>query len=112
MLQNSICGENPFGLLSQAKLFDDITVTVDILLLQICKKVSSVTYHLEKSSTAVVVLVILFQMLGKIVDSACENSNLYFRRPSVFLIGAIALNDTLLQFFLHYVHLHNFSRRN
>ena len=44
----------------------------------------------------------------KVVDSAGENSNLYLRRSSVFLIGAIALNDTLLQFFLHYVHLHNY----
>ena len=39
------------GLLTQSELFDDRTVTVDILLLKIVEKVSSVTYHLEESSS-------------------------------------------------------------
>ena len=38
-------------LLSQTQLFDDCTVAIDVLLLQVAQKVSSVTNHLEKASS-------------------------------------------------------------
>lgn len=45
--------DSPIGseLLSETELFDDCAVTVDVLLLEIAEKVSSVTDHLEKTTS-------------------------------------------------------------
>ena len=38
-------------LLSKTKLLDKCSVTLDILALKVCEKVSSLTYHLKKTSS-------------------------------------------------------------
>ena len=56
-------------LLSQTELFDNGTVTVNILLLKIVEKVSSVTDHLQQTASGVMVVVVVAQMLGERVDT-------------------------------------------
>ena len=84
------------SLLSDVQLFDDSSVSLDVDLLQVVEQISSVSYHFEKTAAAVIVLVIVFEMLGQIVYSVCENRNLNFRRTRVSLVNGVFLNNSLL----------------
>jgi archaellum biogenesis protein FlaJ (TadC family) len=90
-------------LLSQAKLFDDSTVSLNVNLLEVAKEVTSVTNHLQKTSTAVVVILVVLQVLVQVVDTACEKSNLYLRRTCVTLVCCVSSNDFVLVHFFHLI---------
>ena len=85
-------------LLSQTQALDEGTVTCDILALQVCEKIASVTDHAQKTSVAVVVLLVSLQMLGKSVDAIGKNRNLNLRRTGVALVGLVLFDDLLLNF--------------
>ena len=88
-------------LLSQSQLADDRTVTLDVSLLQIVQKVSSVTDHLLKTAAAVEVLLVDFQVLGQVSDAAGEDRDLNLGRTGVSLVGCVLLDEAELFFFLH-----------
>ncbi len=92
-------------LLSDVQLFDDRAVTLDIGLLQVVQKVSSVTNHLQKSAAAVVVLVVGLEVLGQIVNSVGQNCDLYLGRTRVTLVRRVGFNNCLLFVFQHSFHL-------
>ena len=92
-----------FGLLSEVQLFDDRAVTLDVGLLQVAKKVSSVTNHLQKSAAAVVILVVSLEVLGQIVDSVSQKRDLNLGRTCVALVGSVLLDNCLLFVFQHFV---------
>ena len=85
-------------LLSQTQALDEGTVTCDILALQVCEKIASVTDHAQKTSVAVVVLLVSLQMLGKSIDAIGKNRNLNLRRTGVALMGLVLLDNLLLNF--------------
>ena len=93
-------GKNPHSLLKQllsdSELFDDCAVTLNIDLLEVSEKVSSVTYHLEKSATAVMVLVVGLEVLCEVVDAVCEKRDLNLRRSCVTLVGLVLVDNCLL----------------
>lgn len=83
-------------LLSDSELFNDRAVTLDIYLLEVAEKVTAMTYHLKKTSSAVVVLLVYLEMLGKRVDSRGKNSDLYFGGTCVALMNSVFFDDCLL----------------
>lgn len=83
-------------LLSDAELLDDCSVSFDINSLKVVKKISSVTYHLKKTATAVMVVVVVLEVFIKRIDSVSENSDLNFRRTCVTFVDSIFSNDSLL----------------
>ena len=85
-----------FDLLSEVQLFDDRAVTLDIGLLQVAEKVSSVTDHLQKAATAVVILVISLEVLGQILDSVSQKRDLYLRRTCVAFVSLVLFDDSCL----------------
>lgn len=87
-------------LLSYAKLFDNSAVTLNVLLLKINKELTTVAYHFKKSTTAVMVLVVLFKMLIEVLDSRSKYSDLNLGGAGVLLVNLVSL-DNLLLFFLH-----------
>ena len=89
------------NLLSDVQLLDDSSVSLDIGLLEVAKKVSSVTNHLKKSATAVEVLVVVLEVCVEVVDAVCENSDLNLGRACVAFVSSIFLNNSLLYVFLH-----------
>jgi len=98
----------PFGLLklfTKTEFFYDRTIAFDVFLLEVVKKVSSLTNHLVHTATAVVIVVVVFQVFGKFVDSGCENSDLYFGRTCVFFVCLVSNDDCLFCVFLHDIHL-------
>ena len=99
----------PQSLLSDVQLLDDRTVALNVNLLQITQQVSSVTDHLGQAATAVVVVVVVLEVLGEVVDAVGQNSDLHFGRTCVALVDGILLNDCLFFLSGHDVfHLSNF----
>lgn len=86
-------------LLTKTELFYDSTISVDILLLKVSKKVTSVTNHFKKTSSGVVIVLVGLEVSGKIVDSLCENSNLNLRRSGVVFVSSVSLNNGCFFFF-------------
>ena len=89
-------------LLSDTEFVDYCTVTSDILLHEVVEKVSSVTDHLKKTSSGVMVILVCLEMLGESADSVCKDSYLYFGRTCIALVGLILLDDRLLFVLLHH----------
>ena len=89
----SCCSQAATALLTQAELLNDSTVSFDVFLLKVCKKVSSVTYHLKKTAAAVVILVVSLEVLVERVDSVCENRDLYLGRTCVSLVCSVSFNN-------------------
>lgn len=85
-----------YGLLTDAELFDDSAVSFNIVLLKISQKVSSVTYHFEKTAVRMAVLRISLEVYVKLVDAVGEKSYLHLRRTGVTLVNGIIIDDLLL----------------
>lgn len=94
-------------LLSEAELLDDGTVTVDVLLLEIVQKITTLTDHFEKAATGVVIIVVGLQVLGEVGNSLCENGDLYLGRTCVTLVHSVGLDDLCFYFFVkHFLSPH------
>jgi len=94
------------NLFSYAELIDYSTVTVDVLLLEISEKASSLTNHFEKTSAAVVVVVVELEMLVEMVDSCRENGNLNLGRACVAFVHSVFCDNLLFLFLKHCVSPH------
>ena len=92
-------------LLSEIQLLDDRTVALDVGLLEVAEKISSVADHLKKSAAAVVVLVIVLEVFSQIVDSVGQKRDLYLGRTRVALVSSVLLNNCLLFVLQHCFHL-------
>ena len=66
-------------LFSQTKTLDQRSVSLDINALKIAKKVSSLTNHLQKSFSGMMILRISLQMLSKLCNTCSKNCNLNLR---------------------------------
>ena len=88
-------------LFAQVQLLDDRAVTLDIVLLKVTEKVSSVTDHLQHAAAAVMVLVVCLEVLGKSVDAMGKDRDLNLGRTGVTLVGSVLLNNGLLFVFQH-----------
>ena len=82
--------------LSQVQLGDDGAVPLDVHLLEVAEEVAPMSYHLQKSPAAVVILHVGSQMLGQGVDAIGQDSDLDFRRAGVTLMDGILRDDSLL----------------
>ena len=83
-------------LLSQTELFNDSAVALDVSLLEIAEKVSSVSDHLLETSAAVVVLVVSLEVLGEVLDAAGKKRDLHLGRTGVALVGLVSVDNCLL----------------
>lgn len=66
-------------LLSDTELCYAGSVTLNVVLCQIVQKTTALTNHLEKTKTAVVVLLVDLEVLGELRNALCEDSDLYLR---------------------------------
>ena len=100
-------------LLSEMQLFEDRTIAIDVLLLEIVEKISSVTDHLQHTAAAVVVLGVLLEMLIELVDSRGKNRDLYLGRTGIGLMGLVGSDHCLLCVLLnHGIHLIKYISQN
>ena len=85
-----------YGLLTDAELFDDCTVSFNIVFLKVSEKVSSVTYHLEKTAIGMAILRVNLLVSIELDDSGGEERNLYLGRACVTLVNCVVLHNLLL----------------
>ena len=87
------------------KLFTDVellnkrTISIDVLGLQIVKKTTSLTYHLVETASGVVILLVVLQMLGELLNPCGKESYLYFGGTGIFRILTELGNDCCLLLF-------------
>src|SRR5688500_9821051 len=63
-------------LVPEAELVDDLPVAVDVGPLQVLEKAASLADHLEQATPAVMVLGMLSEVIGQIVDPLGQHGNL------------------------------------
>lgn len=100
-------------LLSQAKLFDDCTITVDVFFLEVVEHVAATTNHLEQTASGVMVVLVCFEVLGQVVDSLGEDCDLYLCGTGVGVMQSVLFDYLSFFFFSHhgYIHLIKIFRR-
>ena len=59
------------------------------------------SYHLEKSTTAVVVLVVVLEVRVEAVDAVCEDRDLNLGRACIAFVSLVLVNNCLFYVFLH-----------
>ena len=90
------------SLFSETEFSTDCTILFDVSLFELVQQTLSATYHLQKSTTRVVILLVCLEVLSKVVDAFCQKRNLYFWRTCVALFSAEFSNDFL---FCHFCFL-------
>ena len=85
-------------LLSETKLLNDSSVSLDVYLLEVVEEVSSVTYHLKETAAAVVVLMVALKVLGEVSYSVSKDSDLYLGRACVLLVDLVLSDNGGLGF--------------
>ncbi len=89
-------------LLTNAELRYDSTVTLDVLLLKVVEKVTSSADHFEKTTSGMMILLVVLQMFGKIRNSLGKDSYLDFRRTCVVFAETVSLDYSCLFFLEHH----------
>ena len=92
-------------LLTKAELLDKSSVAFDVDLLKVLQKISSVTDHLQKTSSGMVVMGMLFQVTVQVVDPLGEDRDLDFRRTGVAFMSGKLFDDFLFFLLCHLFHL-------
>ena len=85
-----------YYLFSQIQTGNDLSVSFDVLGLEVVEEVSSLTYHLKKASSGVMILLVYLEVLGKVVDSLSEDSDLYLGRTSIGLVSSVSFDNSSL----------------
>ena len=57
------------------------------------------TYHLQKTTAGVVILLVNLDVLSQLVDSLGENCDLYLGRTGILLVQTVSLDYGCLFFF-------------
>ena len=88
-------------LLADTETGDDGTVTLDVGVDEGVEKSLSLADHFQQAASGVVVVLVLLQMLGEVVDSLGENRNLHFGRTCVALVCGVLFDDGFFFCFQH-----------
>ena len=90
------------ALLSETQLCNDSTISFDILLLEVTKEVTSLTDHLKKTSSGMMVILVDLEMFGQVVDLTGKDSYLYLGRTGIVLAELVLSDDLSFFFFAHH----------
>lgn len=71
------------ALLTQTESLDDCTIAINVAVVKIVKKRTALAYELCKAACSLVILVVLLQVFGKVLDTESEKSNLALGRACV-----------------------------
>src|SRR5690606_23344588 len=80
-------------LTANAECCNQLCVTSFVFALEVVKKRTTAGNEGKKTTTGVVVLLVALEVLSQVVDTLCEDSNLYFWRTSVAFLGCIFLDE-------------------
>ena len=79
------------SLVSQSKVGDDLSVTIDVGTPEVIKEAAATSDHFEQPATAVMILRVGAEVVGEVVDSCREKGDLNFGRSAVVFMSAVLL---------------------
>lgn len=94
-------------LLTKTQLLNNLAVSLNVLLHEVVEEITAATYHLQKASAGMVVILVYLQVFCEVVDSLGEDCNLHLRRTGVALVLRI-FKDNLCFLLFDHVGLHPF----
>ena len=95
-------------LLPQAESSADSTIALDVSLLEVVLQAATTTYHLEQTTTGVMVILVDLQMLVQVVDALGQQSDLNLGGTGVAFVNGKLFDDFSLS---HFDILHKFLNR-
>src|SRR3954452_18717262 len=81
---------------AKAETLDELTVSSDVLLLQVLQEATTPADHQQQTTTAVVVVLVGLEVLGELIDALGENGHLHLGRTGVALGRGVLVHDLLL----------------
>ena len=84
------------ALLAETEFLDDLTVTVDVLLLEVREETTALTYELHECAVCGVILVVCLNVLCEVLDAVSEECYLALARTCVCSRGTILCEDLCL----------------
>jgi hypothetical protein len=69
------------GLLPQTEAGNQGAVSIDILTLKVIEQLATLANHAQQTTTGVVILLVLFEVRGQIVDACGQQRDLNFGEP-------------------------------
>ena len=81
-------------LLTDAKLGDNGTIALNVVLRHIVQQTTALADHLEQTHTAVVVLLVHLQVLGELIDPLGEDRDLHLGGAGIALVGLVVLDNS------------------
>src|SRR5574343_513020 len=81
------------GLLAQAQLLDQCSVTLSVLALQVGQQALALVDHLQQTAAAMVVLGVGLEVRGQLVDAGGQQGDLDFRRAGVVGTAGVGGDD-------------------
>jgi hypothetical protein len=85
--------EPNWSLTSDSQLRDDLTVPLDVGLLQVVQQPTPLTDELQKATTGVVVLLVDLEVLGEVPDALGEKRDLHLGRSGIRLTALVVADD-------------------
>ena len=86
-------------LLADAQLGNASTIALDVHASQVVQQAAALTDHLVQTHTAVIVVGVLLQVLGELVDALSPDGNLNLGRTGVAGMGRVLFDNCSLFFF-------------
>jgi hypothetical protein len=80
---------------TQAKLGDDGSVTLDVVLLDVIEHATPATDHGQQTTAAVIVLLVRLQVAREVVDALGKDGNLHFGRTRIGCVKLVRGNRCL-----------------
>ena len=82
--RRALSGSPPVGSsAAQSELFDQRLVAAFVLALQIVEQAAALRHQSEQATAGMIVLLVVLEVLGQVLDALGQNGDLYFRRPGV-----------------------------
>ena len=72
--------------MAQFQFFRDRLITVQVVVLQIFQQTPALADHHQQSAARTVILFVVLQMLGQMIDPLREQRDLHVRRPRVAIV--------------------------
>jgi hypothetical protein len=88
-------------LFSYTELVNDLTVTVQIVFLQVVQMATPLANHFEETSPRMVVMLMRLQVFRQVTDAPAQKRDLYFRRTGIRCVPAIRADHRCLLLFIH-----------
>ncbi len=89
----------PQGLTAQAQTADHLVIALNVRALEVIQQTSALRDHLKQAAPRVIVLLMSLEMLGQLVDSLAEQSDLHLRRTRITFVCTKFADDSFLCLF-------------